>query len=172
MSWASSLGQGTDGRESSQAEFSGRSARILGTGLYALGTMFLLWATGLATSLLGRLGLHVPGLFHKGLTACSLVALTVASLALFPVWHMHTLPFYLVLAAFTLVLVLPVSAPVRKKVFPAVVIAVIAAGAVGFPAFPIFAGLVVFLAAGTHVLILWPSLVPASLRHARGARHG
>lgn len=169
LSWASPLGQGSDGRESNQVEFSGRNALIFGTGLYALGAMFLFWATGLAISLLGRLRRPVPGLVHKGLTACSLFALTVASLTLFPAWRIHTLPFYLVLAAFTLVLVLPVPAPVRKKVFPAVVIAVIVAGMAGLPAFPIFAGLIVFLVAGTHVLILWPGLVPPALRRNHGA---
>ena len=171
LSWASSLGQGSDGLESNQVEFSGRNAMIFGTGLYALGAMFLFWATGLAISLLGRRHRHVPGLVHKGLTTCSLFALTTASLTLFPVWRIRTLPFYLVLAAFTLVLVLPVPVTVRKKVFPAVVIAVIVAGMVGLPAFPIFAGLIVFLVAGTHVLILWPGLVSTSLRPARAANH-
>ena len=72
-------------------------------------------------------------------------------------------PFAVVVAVFALAVALPVPERIRKKVFPAAVIAVILAGLAGLPAFPIFAGIVGFLAAGTHLLVIWPNLVPASL---------
>ena len=164
LSWASELGRGAAGVEQNQAAFAGRDAVVFGVGFSATGIMFLIWAAGLAVSLLGRAGWRAPQAVVKGLAAFSLAALGLAGLALFPVWSVRFLPFYGALAVMTLALALPVPAPVRRKAFPAVVIAVIAAGALGLPAFPIFAGLIVFFIAGTHVILLWPGIVPASLR--------
>ena len=164
LSWASERGRGSGGVENNQAEFAGRDAVVFGIGFTATGAMFLIWAAGLALSLLGRTGWRAPHALVKGLAALSLAAMGLAGLALFPIWHVRFLPFYGALAAMTLALALPVPARIRRKAFPAVVIAVIAAGALGLPAFPIFAGLVVFFIAGTHVLLLWPRFVPTSLR--------
>ena len=160
LSWASDLGRDSGGIERNQAEFAGRDAVVFGVGLSALGAMFLVWAAGLAVSLLGRAGWRAPQNVAKGLAALSLATLGLASLALFPAWHVRLLPFYGAFAVLAAALALPVPAPVRRKAFPAVVIAVIAAGALGLPAFPVFAGLVVFLVAGTHVLLLWPRWTP------------
>lgn len=167
-SWASEGDRGSSGVESNAAEFSGREAVVFGVGFSALGGMLLLWAAGLALGLAGQAGLRVPHAAYRGLAGFSLAALAAASLALFPVWQLRTLPFYGVVLAFTLALALPVPAHVRKKVFPGAVGAVILAGLVGIPAFPIFAGIVVFLAAGTHLLVIWPDLVPPALRAKPG----
>lgn len=168
LHWASGTAPGSAGGEPQAAGFCGRDAVVFGTGFAALGGMFLLWSAGLGLGLLENGGRgRVPPAVFKGIAAASLTTLVLASLALFPVWHGRMLPFYFVLAAFTLALTLPVPAQVRKKVFPAVVMAVIASGFVGLPAFPVFAGLLVFLIAGTHVLILRPGLFPASLRPPR-----
>lgn len=163
LSWASESERGSSGAESRAAEFGGREAVVFGVGFAALGGMLLLWAAGLALGFAAQAGLRVPRGVYRGLAGLSLAALAAASLALFPAWQLRTLPFYVVLLAFTLALALPVPAHVRKKVFPGAVMAVILAGLVGFPAFPIFAGIVGFLAAGTHLLVIWPNLVPASL---------
>lgn len=168
LSWASDGDRGSSGVESNVAEFSGREAVIFGVGFSALGGMLLLWAAGLALGLAGQAGLRAPRGAYRGIAGISLAALAAASLALFPAWQLRTLPFYAVLAAFTLALALPVPASVRKKVFPGAVGAVILAGLVGFPAFPIFAGIFVFLAAGTHLLVIWPHLVPPALRAKPG----
>jgi len=162
LSWASGAERGSGGAESHAAEFRGRDAVVFGLGFSALGGMFLLWAAGLALGMADRAGRRVPKAVFRGIAGISLAALAAASLALFPVWRLHTLPFYAVLLAFTLALTLPIPDAVRKKVFPGAVIAVILAAMVGFPPFPIFAGIVVFLAAGTHLLVLWPQLVPPS----------
>lgn len=164
LSWASERGRGSGGVENNQAEFAGRDAVVFGIGFAATGAVFLIWAAGLVVSLLGRAGWRAPQTVVKSLAALSLATLGLASLALFPVWHIRFLPFYGALAVMALALALPVPARIRRKAFPAVVIAVIAAGALGLPAFPIFAGLIVFFIAGTHVLLLWPRFVPASLR--------
>ena len=163
LSWASESERGSSGAESRAAEFGGREAVVFGVGFAALGGMLLLWAAGLALGFAAQAGLRVPRGVYRGLAGLSLAALAAASLALFPAWQLRTLPFYVVLLAFTLALALPVPAHVRKKVFPGAVMAVILAGLVGFPAFPIFAGIVGFLAAGTHLLVIWPNLVPPSL---------
>ena len=163
LSWAAGGGRESAGVESNAAEFGGREAVVFGVGFSALGGLLLLWAAGLALGFAGQAGLRVPPAVYRGLAGISLATLAAASLALFPVWRLRTLPFYVVLLAFTLALALPVPAHVRKKVFPGAVIAVILAGMAGFPAFPIFAGIVVFLVAGTHLLVIWPNLVPPSL---------
>ena len=167
-SWASDGDRGSSGVESNAAEFRGRAAVVFGVGFSALGVMLLLWAAGLALGLAGQAGLRVPPAVYRSIAGLSLTTLATASLALFPAWQLRTLPFYAVLAAFTLALALPVPASVRKKVFPGAVGAVILAGLVGFPAFPIFAGIVVFLAVGTHLLVIWPHLVPPALRTKPG----
>ena len=49
-------------------------------------------------------------------------------------------------------------------------ILVIAAGMTGFPSFPLFADIFVFLAAGANLLVLFPGLVARVERSQRGAR--
>ena len=163
LRWASDSAQGSDGIEQHAAAYQGRDAAVFGTGLAALGIMCLAWSAGLI------LGWRrpMPGSAVLGIGGLSLAALVVACLALFPPWQLRMLPFYGVVAAFTLAVTLPIPAALRKKVFPAVVGLVILAGLTGLPAFPIFAGIFVFLMAGTHVLVLWPGLAPVIARRQR-----
>ena len=144
--------------EDKSAQFKGQEAVIFGTGFMATGTMLLVWSSGLVFSLLSRVKLAVPMITYRIIGYLSLATMVVASLMMFPVWHIHTLPFYLVIAAFTLALTLPIRAALRKKVFPAVVISIIVVGLTEFPSFPLFAGLFVSLAAGGNILFLWPNL--------------
>ena len=99
----------------------------------------------------------------------ALVALLMGCVALFPPWRLHTLPLYLVVAAFTLAVTLPIPSRWRKKVFPAAVILVIAVGMTGFPSFPLFAGIFVFLFTGANLLVLWPGLIARIERSQHGA---
>jgi hypothetical protein len=55
-------------------------------------------------------------------------------------------------------------------VFPAVVGLAILVGMTGFPAFPIFAGIFVFITAGTNLLVLWPGLIARIERSQSGGR--
>lgn len=158
LSWADGSGTGSDGVEQHVAGYRGSEAVVFGFGFAALGTMLTAWAAGLAAGLLGGAGRPLPRPFILLIGGLSLTALAVACLALFPIWHPQMLPFYGVVAAFVLAIVLPIPAHLRKKVFPGVVGLVILAGMVGIPAFPLFAGIVVFLLAGTHLLVLWPGL--------------
>jgi hypothetical protein len=166
-------GQGASWATDKAAEYRGRDAVVFGIGFAAIGILLLSWATGLVLSLLGRAGLRAPMGVLRGVGFASLAAMAAACLALFPPWRIHTLPLYLVVAAFTLAVTLPIPARWRKKVFPAMVGLVIVVGMNGFPAFPIFAGIFVFLAAGTNVLFLWPGLVPSitSMQRKGRTRH-
>lgn len=152
------------------AEYRGRGAILFGAGFAATGTMLLAWAAGLGLGLLGRAGLHAPRGAGRAVGTISLAALLAGCVALFPPWRLQALPLYLVVAAFALAVTLPIPARWRKKVFPAVVILVIAAGMTGFPSFPLFAGIFVFLAAGANLLVLFPGLVARVERSQRGAR--
>ncbi len=158
LSWADGSGPSSGGVEQHSADYRGRDAVVFGFGFAALGTMLTAWAAGLAAGLLGGAGRPLPRTFILLIGGLSLASLAVACLALFPVWHPQMLPFYGVVATFVLAIVLPIPAHLRKKVFPGVVGLVILAGMIGFPAFPLFAGIVVFLLAGTHLLVLWPGL--------------
>ena len=139
-------------------EYRGRAATGFGLGFMAVGSMLLAWAAGLGLSLLARAGLKTPVAFVRGLGVVSLVGLLAGCIALFPPWRLHMLPLYLVVAAFALAVTLPIPAETRKKVFPAAVILVVTAGFIGFPAFPLFAGIFVALVLGTNLLVIWPSL--------------
>ena len=169
LRWASDSAQLSARVEQQAAEYQGRDAMVFGIGFAALGTMLLAWSTGLALGLRR----HMPRPAVLAIGGVSLVAMSTACLALFPPWRLHTLPMYGVVAAFTLAVTLPIPARWRKKVFPAMAGLVILIGMTGFPAFPIFAGIFVFLMAGTHVLVLWPGLAPEIARiHRTGqARH-
>ena len=163
LSWASGSEHGSDGVEQHAADFQGRDAVVFGVGFAALGAMLLAWSAGLV------LGMRrpMPRSAVLAVGGMSLAAMAVACIALFPPWRLHTLPMYGVVAAFTLAVTLPIPAHWRKKVFPAMVGLVILVGMTGFPAFPIFAGIFVFLMAGTHVLVLWPGLAPSITRNQR-----
>ena len=163
-------GQGATWATEKAAEYRGRDAVVFGIGFAASGALLLSWSTGLVLSLLGRVGLRAPMGVLRLVGFVSLAAMAVACAALFPPWRIHTLPLYLVVAAFTLAVTLPIPARRRKQVFPAMVGLVIVVGMTGFPAFPIFAGIFVFLAAGTHVLFLWPGLIPDITRNHRKGR--
>ena len=163
-------GQGAAWTSDKAAEFRGIDAVVFGIGFAALGTLLFTWATGLALSLLGRAGLRAPMGVLLLVGFLSLAAMATACVALFPPWRIHTAPFYLVVAAFVLAVALPIPARWRKRVFPAMVGLVIVIGMTGFPAFPIFAGIFVFLAAGSNVLFLWPGLVPRITSSQRKGR--
>lgn len=162
LSWADGAAQGGSGAEHHAAEYRGREAVAFGIGFAAAGVMLLAWAAGLAAGLAARRfgradrPMPRPAIFLIG--GVSLAALAVACIAWFPPWQLHALPFHGVVATFILAVALPLPAAMRKKVFPAMVGLVILAGMTGLPAFPVFAGIVVFLVAGTHLLVLWPGL--------------
>jgi hypothetical protein len=169
-SWA---GPGVGGGWASNeaVEYRGRNAVLFGVGFAATGTMLLAWAAGLVLGLFGRAGHPAPRGLVRAVGAVSLAALLVGCVALFPPWRLHTLPLYLVVAAFMLAVTLPMPARWRKNVFPAMVILVIAVGFTGFPSFPIFAGIFVFLVIGTNLLVLWPGLAKRVEHSQAGARH-
>ena len=139
-------------------EFRGRAAVVFGTGFSAVGTMLLVWATGIVVNMLGRVGVKVPRAVVQLLGIVSLLALLVGCIALLPPWRLHMLPLYLVVTAFILAVALPVPDAWRKKVFPAAVIGIFLVSYINFPAFPVFAGIFVALIFGANVLILWPGL--------------
>jgi MFS family permease len=169
-SWAFGPAWGGSWVREGAVEYRGRAATLFGVGFAATGTMWLAWAAGLVLSLLGRAGLHAPRAVLRAVGAVALAALLVGCVALFPPWRLHTLPLYLVVAAFTLAVTLPIPDRLRKKVFPAAVVLVIVVGMTSFPAFPIFAGIFVFLIAGTNLLLLWPGLWARVERSQSGAR--
>lgn len=158
LSVASGSGGGIAWVEEKSADYHGKSAVVFGVGFMSLGAMLLVWATGLAVGLVEKAGVAIPRPVYRTIAALSLATLTLASLTLFQPWRLHTFPFYLVLVAFTLAVTLPIKAELRKKVFPAAVGLVVLVGMTNFPAFPIFAGIFVFMAGGTNILTLWPSL--------------
>jgi hypothetical protein len=100
----------------------------------------------------------------------ALATLLIGCFALFPPWRLHTLPLYLVVAVFTLAVTSPIPDDLRKKVFPAVVVLVILVGMTTFPAFPILAGIFIFIMAGTNLLVLWPGLATRITRSQPGTR--
>lgn len=144
--------------EAKSAQYAGRDAVVFGIGFLATGLMLLTWASGLALKIVSRTRLTIPLAVYRGLGYLSLLTMVTGSLFLFPIWHFHTLPFYLVVGAFAAVLILPVPAKVRKQVFPVAILAVIFVGMTEFPSFPLFAGIFIALAAGANVLFLWPDL--------------
>lgn len=152
-----------------QVGYRGGEAVQFGIGFLAVGAMMLAWAVGLGLSLLGHIGVTPSGLLIRALGGASLAGLLVGCLALFPPWRRHTMPLYFVVIVFTLAVTLPISDRLRKKVFPAAVGLVILVGMTGFPAFPIFAGIFVFIMAGTNLLVLWPGLKD---RIERSGSHG
>lgn len=156
-SWAAESAFGSHA-EGKAVAYSGRQAAVFGVGLMAFGMMMLAWASGLGSSVLGRAGIEVPSGATRAIGLVSLAGLLVGSIALFPPWRRHTLLLYFVVLAFTLAVTLPIPDHLRKKVFPAVVGAVVLLGLVGFPVFPIFAGVFVFIIAGANLLVLWPGL--------------
>ncbi len=167
LSWAADADRGGSGGEPYAAEYRGREAVVFGIGFAALGALLLSWAAGLALGLLGRAGLRAPRYVPRLLGGLSLAAMAAAGIALFPPWQIRALPFHLVVAALVLAVALPIPARWRKAAFPAATGLVIASGLIGFPAFPIFAGLLAFLMAGANALVLWPGLVPRLERNHR-----
>jgi hypothetical protein len=139
-------------------QYRGGAATVFGVGFAALGIMLLSWAAGLALSLIERAGIRTPAITVRLLAMVSLAGLAVGCVALFPPWRRHTMTLYLVVTALVLVVTLPIPFKIRKQALPALVVVMIAAGFVGFPAFPIFAGFFVALAAGTNLLILSPRM--------------
>lgn len=168
-SWAVGPGMGESWSSNEAVEYRGRNAVLFGTGFAATGTMLLSWAAGLVLGLFKGAGLAAPRGIGRAVGTISLASLLIGCLTLFPPWRLHTLPLYLVVAAFTLAVTLPIPARWRKKVFPAMVILVIAVGMTGFPSFPIFAGIFVFLFAGANLLVLWPGLRARVERSQAGA---
>ena len=156
-SWATESAFSSNARDG-VVEYRGGEATQFGVGFCAFGIMLLAWAAGLASSLLGRIGVNVPDAAVRVVAFVALAALLVGCVALFPPWRRHTMPLYFVVAAFTLAVTLPIPDRARKTVFPAVVGLVILVGMTGFPAFPIFAGIFVFLIAGANLLVLSPGL--------------
>ena len=124
----------------------------------------------MSTIRLGRAGLRAPQAAVRAVGAVALAALVVGCVALFPPWRLHTLPLYLVVAAFTLAVTLPIPADLRKKVFPAAVILVIVVCMTRFPAFPIFVGIFAFLIAGANLLVLSPGLAKRAERSRSRSR--
>ena len=169
-SWAFGPAWGGTSVRDGVVAYRGRAAVVFGVGFTAAGAMQLTWATGLVVSLLGRTGLRVPNLVVRALGGLALAALVLSCIALFPPWRIHTLPLYLVVAAFTLAVTLPIPSELRKKVFPAVVILVIVVGMTTFPAFPILAGIFVSLVMGTNLLVLWPRLADRIGRRQAGPK--
>lgn len=166
LSWAANADRGGGG-EPCAAEYRGREAAVFGIGFAALGALLLSWSAGLALGLLGRAGVRAPRCVPRLLGGLSLAAMAAAGIALFPPWQIRALPFHLVVAALVLAVALPIPARWRKAAFPAATGLVIVSGLIGFPAFPIFAGLLAFLMAGANVLVLWPGLVPRLERNHR-----
>ena len=167
LSWAADADRGGSGGEQYAAEYRGREAAVFGIGFAALGALLLSWAAGLALGLLGRAGLRAPRYVPRLLGGLSLAAMAAAGIALFPPWQIRALPFHLVVAALVLAVALPIPARWRKAAFPAATGLVVVSGLTGFPAFPIFAGLLAFLMAGANVLVLWPGLVQRLERNHR-----
>lgn len=165
------IGPGLNGGWTSEnaVEFRGRGALRFGAGFIALGIMLYAWSAGLVLGFFLRPGRSAPRPGVLAIGSLSLASLLGGSLALFPPWRLHTLPFYLVVVAFTLAVVLPIPARWRKKAFPALAILVVATGLTGFPAFPLFAGFFVFLFAGANLLVLWPGLAARIERSQRRA---
>jgi hypothetical protein len=167
-SWATESAFGVNARDN-VLQYRDGEAVVFGVGLGAAGVMLISWAAGLAISLAGHAGAAAPAGLMRTLGAFSLAGLIASCVTLFPIWRRHTIPLYLVVLAFTLAVTLPIPAAARKKVFPAMVGLVILVGMTGFPAFPIFAGIFVFVIAGTNLLVLWPGLKARVERSQRGS---
>ena len=93
-----------------EVEYTGRDATVIGVGLEAIGAMLLAWATGLAFSLIGHIGLPMPVFITRVVAAVAMVG----CIGLFPPWHLHTFPLYLVVTVLTLTVTLPIPAPSER----------------------------------------------------------
>lgn len=164
-SWAAS-GLSGGSASGSTLEYRDGAATMFGVGFTATGLMLLTWALGLALGLLGRVGLTMPDATWRVLAAVTLVTVTVACVTLFPPWRRHTMTLYFTIAAILAAVFLPMPDARRKQVLPGIVIAMIGASLIGFPAFPIFAGLFVTLIAGASLLLVSPRLFAWAQRNA------
>jgi len=149
------------------SEYEGSDAVLFGTGFVGMGFMLVVWAVGLLIGAVGRLGLKTPDILTRLLAVLSFVGLIVGCVGLFPPWRRRTMLMYYVVLALILAVTLPIPDEWRKKVFPGVIIAVILAGLVGFPPFPLFAGIFVALIFGANVLVLFPGLAKRMMEDAK-----
>ena len=151
----------------SAVEYTGRDATVIGVGLEATGGLLLAWAIGLALSLVGHMGIPMPLFITRAVAAVAMSGLTVGCIGLFPPWHLHTFPLYLVVTVLALTVTLPIPDPIRKKVIPGILVVFMIVGTSAvpwMPAVPLFAGIIVFLIGIGNVAFLCPGLIDQLLK--------